>query len=124
MKGHLKLIAMRQAGRKPTIVFLNDYPTNPEELNWDNPGETFGKDWGPSPVTICTHGDDIETLDLRFLAGCTVTISATEEDRAKKLFGAVKASGAKTVAAVHVQAGTHPRLQSGWTEIYHKETTV
>lgn len=108
MRGHQHLIEMRMNRRKPEIVFLNDYPC---ETNWLEHGEC---------PTICTHGDDLKQLDLRFLVGLTVSISATVEKRAKQLFELVKSAGAAVVAACHVQDDKHHCDQTGWSEIWQK----
>ena len=107
MKGHDHLIQLRKAGRAPKIVFLNDYPC---KTDW----HTYG-----DHATVCTHGDLMSSLDLRFLVGLTVSISASTESRAKALFAKAKWFGAKTVAACHVQQGVKPWEQSGWVEVHH-----
>lgn len=109
MRGHQHLIQMRMNRRKPEIVFLNDYPC-----------ETSWVEYGECP-TICTHGDRIQELDLRFLVGLTVSISSTVEMRAKQLFEVVKKAGAAVVAACHVQVDKHQFEQSGWSEFWQKE---
>ena len=76
MHGHLPLIAMRKRGIKPGIVFLNDFPCETAK-DWHNPGEKFGESWGPDHATVCTVGDVIQLLDLRFLVGMRVSITST-----------------------------------------------
>ena len=78
MHGHLPLIAMRKRGIKPGIVFLNDYPCETSK-DWHNPGEEFGESWGLDHATVCTVGDVIQLLDLRFLVGMRVSITSTTE---------------------------------------------
>lgn len=112
MRGHEALIQMRIAGRRPAIVFVNDYPC---KTDWF--------DWGDY-ATICTAGDTISSIDFRCLKGLTANISATTAARAKALFEKAKAAGATTVAACHVQPNTAIRDQSGWTEIYHMEKEI
>lgn len=107
MKGHEQLIELRKSGRAPKIVFLNDYPC---KTDW----HTYG-----DHVTVCTAGDMLSSLDLRFLVGLTVSISAMTETRAKALFAKAKWFGAKTVAACHVQADAHFANQTGWVEVHH-----
>jgi hypothetical protein len=107
MKGHETLIQMREAGRAPGIVFLNDYPCT-----------TRWAEWGEY-ATVCTAGDSLSSLDLRFLVGLAVSVSAESEDRAKTLFRLCKQSGAKTVAACHVVPGIGPYKQTGWSDIHH-----
>lgn len=110
MRGHEPIIQMRMAGRAPSIVFLNDHPT-PEAKDWINPGEKFGQVWEPDHATVCIHGEPLSSIDLRFLTGLRVSISADDMARAKSIFARVKLVGAKTVAAAC----------GDWTEIFHKE---
>ena len=107
MRGQHQLIEMREQRKKPGIVFLNDYPC---DVNWHTDRD--------AAVTICTHGDQLKTIDLRFLVGLKVSISSTVEQRAKQLFELVKSNGAAVVAACHVQPGQHPEHQSGWAEVW------
>lgn len=108
MRGHHKLIEMRRERKRPGIVFLNDYPC---ETNWHtNKGDA---------VTICTDGDVIQTLDMRFLVGLKVSIGSPSEIRAKALFEKCKASGASVIAACHIKDAPYWE-QNGWTEIYRK----
>jgi hypothetical protein len=109
MKGHENIIALRMQGHKPKIVFLNDYPC---ETDWFEHGDQ---------ATVCTHHDFMGSLDLRFLVGLTVSISATSESRAKALFERVKQAGAGVVAACHVKPDKHQFDQDGWMQIFRKE---
>lgn len=121
MLGHLPIIKMRSKGKRPSIVFVNDYPT-PEAKDWHNPGAAYGQVWEPDHATVqIDTGDHIEALDLRFLKGLTVSATGRTEARAKALFDACKRAGAKTVAAVHAIGLGTMRVESGWTEIYHAE---
>lgn len=109
MRGHENIIALRVQGKSPKIVFLNDYPCKTDWFeNADN-------------ATVCTAGSQLSSLDLRFLVGLTVSISAPTEARAKALFAKAKWFGAKTVAACHVQPDKHQFEQSGWVEVFRKE---
>lgn len=114
MMGHTDLIAMRGRGYAPKIVFINDYPCK-IETEWLNPGERFGEKWPSTFCTISVHKDTISSLDLRFLVGLTVSISALDDRRGKALFEKVKRSGAKTVA---IGIGSN---FGDWADIYHKE---
>ena len=109
MRGHENLIRMRVEGLRPKIVFVNDYPC---KTDWFDHKEH---------ATVCTENDPLSSLDLRFLVGLRVSISATTESRAKALFERVKAAGAAVVAAVHVQHEKHHTAQSGWCEVFKKE---
>lgn len=112
MNGHQALIALRQQRMAPKIVFVNDYPC---KTDWHELGDA---------VTICTHGDVIQLLDLRFLVGMTVSISSPNEIRARALYAACKAAGAKTVAACHIAEGKRPWEQTGWAHVWHKAREV
>lgn len=119
MLGHAPIVKMRLAGKRPIIVFINDFQT-PEARDWHIPGVKYKEVWEPDHATIQVDaGDKIEALDLRFLTGLTVSATGSTEDRAKALFAACIAAGAKTVAAVHaIGLGTN-NIESGWTEVYH-----
>ena len=121
MHGHQPIITMRANRIRPAVVFINDYPT-PAAKDWLNPGEKYGETWAPDHPTVCTHGDVIETLDLRFLVGLMVSIAALSEVRAKALFQRAKAAGALTVAASHTIENPGRPMTTGWAEIFHKET--
>jgi hypothetical protein len=109
MHGHTELIASRMQGRAPRFVFVNDYPC---KTDWFEQREH---------VTVCTHGDSVNGLDLRFLVGLQVSVCATTEARAVALFERVKAAGAAVVAAVHVLPGFAPSAQQGWCQVFTKE---
>lgn len=123
MLGHIPIIKLRLRGIRPSIVFINDFPT-PEAKDWHNPGAAYGEVWQPDHATVqLDSGDRIEQLDFRFVAGLTVSATGSTEARAKTLFNACIAAGAKTVGAVHaIDLGT-ARVKSGWTDIYHASTT-
>ena len=107
MQGHQNIIYLRTQGRKPHIVFLNDYPCN---VNWFESGDH---------ATVSLTNDPVKTLDLRFLKGLTVSISSHDENRAKELFQRCIYHGATTVAACHNQTDKHPLKQTGWAEVFH-----
>ena len=109
MRGHDHIISLRKSGKTPSIVFINDYPC---KTDWMTHGEH---------ATVSVHGDTISSLDLRFLVGLRVSISAESEGRAKALFGKAKWFGAKTVASCHIKTNQQPHKQDGWSEIYHAE---
>jgi hypothetical protein len=109
MHGHTDIIASRMQRRAPRFVFVNDYPC---KTDWFEQGEH---------ATVCTHGDSVGGLDMRFLVGLRVSISATTEARAQALFNHVKAAGAAAVAAVHVLPGIAPSAQRGWCQVFTKE---
>lgn len=110
MRGHEHIITVRKAGRTPEWVFLNDWPC---ETNWAEFGEH---------ATVCTHNDVVARLDLRFLVGLNVSISATSEDRAKALYECAKTFGARLIGACCLQPERAPREQSGWCAIWENPT--
>lgn len=123
MTGHEPIIKMRVNGMVPTIVFLGDFQ-DPAAKDWNKPGEKYGQKWAPDHATVCIGPDEkVNTLDLRFLKGLRVSISATTEDRAKALFQRSINAGAKTVAAGHIIfEGPFERISTGWNDIYHEGT--
>ena len=112
MRGHENIIRMRQAGKRPAFVFVNDWPCDTE---WFETGEH---------VTVCTDGDPMSSLDLRFLIGLRVSVSAHTEERAKALFEACKDAGVEMVGAVHVKSNRRPWEQDGWVEVWKAEEVV
>lgn len=108
MRGHEKLIAMRKAGKRPAIVFLNDFPCL---TDWF---ETGGKH-----VTVSVDGDQLNRIDLRFLVGLTVSATSYNEGRAKALMQVCQSAGAAVVGAGHCM-GDGPRSGSGWCEVWRK----
>lgn len=107
MRGHERIIELRKQGIKPKIIFINDWPC---DVNW------FDSD---DQATVSTFKDSITSLDLRFLTGCMVSISATDESRAKALFKRAIEAGARSVAACHVKQNKKTWEQDGWTEVFH-----
>lgn len=110
MRGHEKIIEMRKQRSAPEFVFVNDYDC---KTDWFDFGEY---------ATVCTAGDSIASLDLRYLKGMRVSVSALTERRAKALFNACKDAGAATVAAAHIDIGVHPFDQRCWSEVWHAES--
>lgn len=93
MRGHENLIALRKRGLKPSgLVFVCDYPVQPKFLRWDHTED------GTNP-TVCVDGDDIASLDLRFVVGLAVDVTGTNPLRVKALAGLCKKSGADAVMA-------------------------
>ena len=109
MHGQEKIIDVRLTGKKPSIVFLNDYPCKTDWCDYDD------------QATVCTYNAPLHSLDLRFLVGLRVSISATSEQRAKDLFLMAKTAGASFVVATHVQSETSPQNQSGWVQVWSEE---
>jgi len=109
MRGHETIIRLRSAGKRPAFVFVNDWPC---QTDWLETGEH---------ATVCTAGDAIPSLDLRFLVGLRVSVSSQSEERAKALFEACKAAGVEMVGAVHVKPEKRPYEQDGWVEVWKAE---
>ena len=92
MRGHEKLIELRRQGLRPSgLVHLHDYPVRPVFLDWAT---------GGGAPAICTHGDSIDLLDLRFVVGLQVNVDGENAGRVKALAGACKRAGAEVVFAV------------------------
>lgn len=89
MYGHEPLIAMRKAGRKPSMVFLSDFPGKP---NWQEHGDY---------PEISVYHDVPERADLRFLVNLNVNITASSKDRAKALLEACRKAGANSVTVMY-----------------------
>lgn len=107
MRGHENVIQMRLRRKAPSIVFVNDYPC---KTDWFETGDH---------ATVCTAGDAIQLLDLRFLKGLKVSISSESESRAKALFDASKRFGASTVGVAHIKPEKRIWEQDGYTEVWH-----
>lgn len=75
-------------GIKPSCVFIDDFKI--EKSKWSEESDF---------LNICVEGDNLKTLDLRFLNGLDVRATANTENRAKEIFDAAIKNGAKTVAA-------------------------
>lgn len=110
MRGHEPIIAMRKAGRKPAIVFINDFDC---PADWP--------EWEGDHATVCVAGDTPEALDLRFVLGLSVSITGATENRAKRLMQACKDAGATTVAAGAPSSGNGYYVP-GWSDIWRKES--
>ena len=91
MRGHEDLIRLRESGVKPTgMVYVDDYKVMDKWVKWLSE---------KTMVTICTHGDDVQSLDMRFLVGMAVNVSGDDIDRVKALSVACKRAGASVVFA-------------------------
>lgn len=91
MRGHEDLIRLRLQGAKPEgLVFVDDYPVKRECARW------IEEDTAPS---ICTDGDQIATLDLRFLVGLRVAVHGSSLKRVRALSAACRKAGAEFVIA-------------------------
>ena len=109
MRGQDQLIDMRKAGKRPAIVFINDFPCR---TDW--------ADWGDH-ATVCIDGDQLSSLDLRFVVGMTVSVSSFEEARAKRIADICKQAGARTVAGAHAIRVNEFQTTTGWVDIWQAE---
>lgn len=111
MKGHLSIIKMRESGLKPSLVFINDFPSR---TDWEAHND--------HPLVEISPDEQPEWLDLRFLFNLRVSVTGSTEKRAQRLFEACKKAGAVTVAACHVDNSVDniQRVQVRWCEIWHK----
>lgn len=112
MRGHENIIRMRQAGKRPSFVFVNDWPC---DTNWLETGDQ---------ATVCTAGDSISTLDLRFMVGLRVSVSSHCEERAKALYEACKSAGVEVVCGVHLKPEKKPWAQDGWVALWNPHHEV
>ena len=106
MRGHEHLIELRKAGKRPVAVFINDFPC---KTDWP--------DWGDQ-ATVCVDGDQLSSLDLRFVVGMIAHVSSTSEIRAKRIAEICKQSGARIVGALHGIRETEYLTTTGWIEIW------
>lgn len=100
MRGHEDIIRMRLGGKSPKFVFINDYQC---KTDWFEHHDH---------ATVCTAGDSVASIDLRFVRGLSVSISALTERRAKAIAEACKLAGAAVVAACS---------GSEWAEVWRAE---
>lgn len=95
MRGQDAIIAMRQRGKKPALVFL--------DLLRDHAPMPAWRDWpevSPAIPTVWVQDDDTpERLDLRFVIGLSVVISGRDAGRVESLKQAAIDAGAQRVIA-------------------------
>jgi hypothetical protein len=92
MRGHTDLIRLRESGVKPSgLVYLDDYPVFDKWVRWLE---------GKTMTTVCTHGDEVGSLDLRFVVGLRVNVTGDNVSRVKALAAACKKAGADVVFAM------------------------
>lgn len=104
MRGAEKLIELRKAGRRPSVVFINDYPTPAMYLDG---------------TTVDISGSDLSSVDLRFLVGLTVSTGASTERRAKDILEACKRAGAAVVAVCHVPDLRRDQNNNDYVEVWN-----
>lgn len=92
MRGHENIVAMRLQGLKPAgHVSLTDGSIPAKHLRWEYPEDA-------RHPAVCTDGDPVEALDLRFLIGLAVHIRGDNQNRIKQLAAKARAAGAEMVA--------------------------
>lgn len=111
MRGHEAIIAMRKAGMRPAMVFLNDFAC---DTDWHK--------WGDH-ATVDVSGEKPEWADLRFLVGLTVSITSKSEKRAKRFLEACKRAGCVTVAAGSPEF-YDGRWNPAWSEVWRKPQAI
>ena len=110
MRGHHEVIHIRETGKRPAIVFLND--AGLKFLAREYAGDNF---------SVCLDdGEQPEWLDLRFLVGLTVSVSATSESRARRFLEACKGAGAATVAVCSPPGADDPWSQRNYAEVWRR----
>jgi hypothetical protein len=90
MRGQEHVIAVRMAGRKPQGVYL-----------WDMPVTINGPQWVEDYafMDVCTAGDPVGSLDLRFVVGIPVTVFGDDSNRVREIARQCCTSGADRVIA-------------------------
>lgn len=99
MRGHETIIQMRKAGRRPGIIFINDFPSSTRWGEWSEYAQ------------VCTAGDSLADIDLRFVIGLKVSITSESQQRAKSIMQIAINCGATDVGACCM----------GWAEIWNKK---
>lgn len=90
MRGHDRIIAMRQKGFRPQAVYIWDTPVSIADPQWI---EDFRF------MEVCTAGDSIGSLDLRFLVGIPATVFGDNVSRVRQIAAGCKKAGAPMVVA-------------------------
>ena len=90
MRGHDHVIKFRQSGFRPQSVFVCDFPMVVNNPEWR---EDYHH------MTVCTHGDALGSLDLRFVVGLVVTVMGDELGRVRQIAADCKKAGADRVVA-------------------------
>ena len=113
------LIALRKAGIKPQIVFINDFACQ-TAADWAQPGHAHAQAWPADHATISTAGCPLSSLDLRCVVGLLVSVCSFDEGRAKRLAELCKSAGARTVAAAYAVRISDHHVATGWADIWHR----
>ena len=109
MRGHDSIIALRQTGKIPSTVFLNDYACATDRFET---GDHFTVEILPS--------EQPEWLDLRFLVGLRVSVSGSTENRARRLLEACKLAGAAVIAVGAPADNSDPFCNKSYSEVWRR----
>lgn len=95
MRGHEALIALRREKKRPQGVWITQKPSI-DCMKWDKAAETL-----PYPEIEILPNENPDGLDLRFVIGLTVHVSADKDVRkARRLHAALLEAGASRVITV------------------------
>lgn len=118
MRGHEAIIAMRQRGKRPAIVYLDterDHSTLKAWQDW--PGVS------PAIATVWVQPEDVpHRLDLRFLVVLVVLVTGRDAMRVRSVEIAAIEAGAERVIAAEVVADANPLRD--WSCADVRETRV
>lgn len=91
MRGHEHIVNVRMAGKKPRGVYL-----------WDTAVTIKGPAWAEDFLfmDVCTAGDAVEALDLRFVVGLPVTVFGDDAKRVRGIAAECCKAGATRVIAM------------------------
>ena len=106
MKDFEPIVVMRYLGKIPEYVFLEDSQGNPEWHLYDE------------MPTVSILGDDIKTLDLRFLVGLRVLASSESESRCKALLKVLKRHKVRYAMVNQIRTDQKPWQQTGFFETF------
>lgn len=118
MRGHEAIIAMRNAGKRPAIVYLDTMRDTSTLKAW--------QDWpnvSPAIATVWIQPDDVpHRLDLRFLVGMVVVVTGADSMRVRAVEWAALEAKAERVIAAEVQPDIEPL--NPWKVADLRETRV
>ena len=93
MRGAENIIKLRHQGLKPAgSVWVCDYPVKPEFLAWAHAEDS------KSP-TVCTDGQELNSLDMRFVVGLPVHVAGEDVGRVKEIARQCRVAGAQSITA-------------------------
>lgn len=98
MRGHEPIIAMRQRGKRPAMVYL--------DLERDHSPMKAWQDWPdvhPAVPSVWIQPEDVPNrLDLRFLLGLTAVVTGHDAQRVQAVEAAAIEAGALRVIAAEI----------------------